>query len=354
MLKPLSEFKFLRLTSANVATPSRRGQAPRIERFAELRVLARRAPRVLKGGAPMSTGSVANRTVALAGRAAEPRVGEAMLTLARHLRGRGAQVRALASQDLDFGDLAVELVAEGELPHGADLVVAVGGDGAMLHAARMAAVSGVPVLGVNRGRLGFLADVGPERMVESVDDALEGRCIPEARMLLQATVRRGGSVVSALALNDVAVAKHDTGRMLDLRTWVNGAYVNTHAGDGFIVSTSTGSTAYALSCGGPIVHPALAAIVLVPICPHTLSDRPIVVGADSVVELELAGRPETRAQVVCDGIPMCELEPGLRLVVQRAAMTATLLHPPGHDYFRLLRSKLHWGRSGRDGEHPGN
>jgi NAD+ kinase len=302
----------------------------------------------------MSNGNVVYRTVALAGRPGEPRVGEAMLGLAAHLLQRGALVRAAGGHEADFGPLDVELVPESELALGADLVVAVGGDGTMLHAARIAAACGVPVLGVNRGRLGFLADIGPGRMLESVDDALDGRCVPETRMLLQATVRSGDSPCIALALNDVAVAKHDTGRMLDLRTWVDQAFVNTHAGDGFIISTSTGSTAYALSCGGPIVHPGLAAIVLVPICPHTLSDRPIVVSADSVVELELAGRPETRAQVVCDGIPLCELEPGLRLRVERAAVSATLLHPPGHDYFRILRSKLHWGRGGRNGPESGD
>jgi NAD+ kinase len=142
--------------------------------------------------------------------------------------------------------------------------------------------------------------------------------------------------------------------MLDLRTWVDGTYVNTHGGDGFIVSTSTGSTAYALSCGGPIVHPNLAALVLVPICPHTLSDRPIVVGADSIVEIELADRFETRAQVVCDGKVLSELEPGARLRVCRAAISATLLHPPDHDYYRILRSKLHWGRGGRTTQTPDN
>lgn len=302
----------------------------------------------------MSTAIVATRTVALAGRPDEPRVGEAMLTLAAHLLERGARVRAATGQQLDFAPHAVEIVAESGLAPGADFIVAVGGDGTLLHAARMAAAHGVPVLGVNRGRLGFLADVSPARMLESVDDALDGRCVPEARMLLQATVSGDGTQVSAIALNDVAIAKHDTGRMLDLRTWVNGAFVNTHAGDGFVVSTSTGSTAYALSCGGPIVHPGLAAIVLVPICPHTLSDRPIVVGAESIVEIELAGRPETRAQVVCDGMPVCELEPGLRLRVERAAVSATLLHPPGHDYFRILRSKLHWGRGGRNGPPAGD
>ena len=129
--------------------------------------------------------------------------------------------------------------------------------------------------------------------------------------------------------------------------------VNTHTGDGFIVATSTGSTAYALSCGGPIMHPSLDAVVLVPICPHTLSDRPIAVPAGSVVELELADRFESRAQVVCDGIVLADLEPGMRLRVERAKVSATLLHPPGHDYYRILRSKLHWGRGTRDGQPPG-
>jgi NAD+ kinase len=275
-----------------------------------------------------------------------------MLGLAAHLLERGRHVRAVSGLDIDFGLLPVTQVAEAELARGADLLVAVGGDGTMLHAARMAAAAAVPVLGVNRGRLGFLADVGPERMLESVDDALEGRCLPESRMLLEARVQCDGRSVTALALNDIVVSKRETGRMLDLRTWVDGAYVNTHGGDGFIVSTSTGSTAYALSCGGPIVHPSLSVIVLVPVCPHTLSDRPIVVSADSIVEIELADRFEARAQVVCDGMVLSDLEPGERLRICRASISATLLHPPGHDYYRILRSKLHWGRGGRTGQPP--
>jgi len=300
----------------------------------------------------MSTGNTVYSTVALAGRASDPRVGEAMLALAAHLLERGRHVLAVDGVEIDFGLLPVTRVAEGELAKAADLLVAVGGDGTMLHTARMAAAEGVPVLGINRGRLGFLADVGPDRMLESVDDALEGRCLPETRMLLEAQVQFNGQQISALALNDIVVAKRETGRMLDLRTWVDGTYVNTHGGDGFIVSTSTGSTAYALSCGGPIVHPSLAALVLVPICPHTLSDRPIVVGAESIVEIELADRFEARAQVVCDGMVLSELEPGERLRVCRAAISATLLHPPDHDYYRILRSKLHWGRGGRATQPP--
>jgi NAD+ kinase len=290
--------------------------------------------------------------VALAGRAVDPRVGEAMRTLAQHLLGKGHTVRVIADEALALEGPGVHTVLETDLALDADLIVAVGGDGTMLHAARMAAMADVPVLGINRGRLGFLADVGPEQMVQSLDDALGGRCQAERRMLLAAQILADGRSIDALALNDVVVAKRETGRMVDVRTWVNGAYVNTHVGDGFIIATPTGSTAYALSCGGPIVHPSLDAVVLVPVCPHTLSDRPIVVPADSVVEIELADRFESRAQVVCDGIVLCDLDPGVRLRIERARVSATLLHPPGHDYYRILRSKLHWGRGTRDGQPP--
>jgi NAD+ kinase len=182
----------------------------------------------------MSTGTAAYRTVALAGRPAEPRIGEAMLALAGHLLRQGVRVRAAADDGMSLAPLDVDLVPEAGLALGADLVVAVGGDGTMLHAARVAAACGVPVLGVNRGRLGFLADVSPEKMLESVDDALAGRCVAEIRMLLQATILGGGQHGTALALNDVAVARQDMGRMLDLNTWVDHAFVNTHAGDGFM------------------------------------------------------------------------------------------------------------------------
>ena len=301
----------------------------------------------------MDTRPPGRTCVALAGRAVDPRVGEAMRTLAQHLLGKGHAVRVIADEALALDGAGVHTVSETELAPGADLIVAVGGDGAMLHAARMAAMADVPVLGVNRGRLGFLADVGPEQMLQSLDDALAGRCQAERRMLLAAQILTDGRPIDALALNDVVVAKRETGRMVDVRTWVNGAYVNTHVGDGFIIATPTGSTAYALSCGGPIVHPSLDAIVLVPVCPHTLSDRPIVVPAGSVVEIELADRFESRAQVVCDGIVLCDLDPGVRLRIERARVSATLLHPPGHDYYRILRSKLHWGRGTREGQPPG-
>jgi len=138
--------------------------------------------------------------------------------------------------------------------------------------------------------------------------------------------------------------KHDTGRTLDFETRIDGTYVNTHDGDGFIVASPTGSTAYALSCSGPIVEPHLSALVLVPICAHTLSDRPIVVAAACVIEVVLLERPDTQANVSCDGALLGELTTADRLEVTTAAERVTLLHPPGHDYYRLLRSKLRWGR----------
>jgi NAD+ kinase len=202
----------------------------------------------------------------------------------------------------------------------------------------------VPLLGINRGRLGFLTDVMPQDMLSCLDAALAGGLQRETRPLLQACLHAEGSQGQSLALNDVVLQKAGTGRMLDFETRVNGNYVNTHAGDGIVIASATGSTAYALSCGGPIIEPSLDVLVLAPICPHTLSDRPVVVSARSEIEIQLLEREDTRAQVVCDGAVLGDLNPEGRLHITVASKRITLLHPPGHDYFSLLRSKLHWGR----------
>ena len=154
------------------------------------------------------------------------------------------------------------------------------------------------------------------------------------------------------ALNDIVIQRYETGRMIELATWIGGAFVNSHGGDGLVIATPTGSTAYALSCGGPIMHPHLDAVVIAPISPHTLSDRPIVVRRDSEIEVRLNGRTTSRAQITFDGTTLGDLERDGRLVVGPARETVTLLHPHGHDYYRILRSKLHWGRSARETEPP--
>ena len=285
------------------------------------------------------------QTCALLGRFEENTVRETSAALLPHLRARGLTTLIQHSAaGLAFGDL-VTAVSDEDLVARARLAIVIGGDGSLLYAARLMAASGIPMLGISRGRLGFLTDVMPQDMLQCVDAALEGRCHADHRPLLQARViAADGSVRSQLALNDVVLAKWETGRILDFETRVDGCYVNTHGGDGLVVASATGSTAYALSCGGPIVDPKLDVLVVVPICPHTLADRPIVVSGRSTISVVLHERHDTRAQVTCDGVVLCELRAGERLEVSPSAHRITLLHPPGYDYFRLLRSKLHWGR----------
>jgi len=288
--------------------------------------------------------------IALVGKIEDARVADSLALLATHLRARGLSVAV-------DRDAVMEGLPEGllrrpvsELGEDADLIVAIGGDGTMLFAAQLALSRGVPLLGVNRGRLGFLTDVLPDEMIASVDGVLAGRYETDRRELLSASlVHADCAALACRALNDVVVQRQESGRMVELEIWIDGSFVNTHGGDGLVVATSTGSTAYALSCGGPIIHPSLSAVVIAPISPHTLSDRPIVVRRESRLEIRLVLRSGARAQVTCDGVPLGDLEPTSRLAIGPAAESITLLHPLGHDYFRLLRSKLHWGRSGRSG-----
>ncbi len=284
---------------------------------------------------------------ALIGRFSDPRVAESALALLPHLKKRGIRALLPESDPLTASADLADRVPEAEIANHADLVIAIGGDGTLLYAARLVARRGVPLMGINRGRLGFLTDVLPKDMLDSVDAALEGRCERDERALLEARViGANGLIKRALALNDVVLQKWETARMLDFETWIDGVYVNTHGGDGMVVASSTGSTAYALSCGGPIVAPHLDVLVVAPICPHTLSDRPIVVSGRSVITLKLIDRPDTRAQVTCDGVSLGELAPGDRLEIHPTAQKITLLHPNKFEYYRLLRSKLHWGRGG--------
>jgi NAD+ kinase len=287
------------------------------------------------------------KTIALVGNTRDVRVAECMLSLAAHFHSRGIDTLVDPGVGLDFPLGTVTPCPELSFATRAELIVAIGGDGTLLYAARLVAGHAVPLLGVNRGRLGFLTDVSPKSMVEDLDTVLAGGYTEDRRSLLAAHLaRRGVEPVTALALNDVVVGKSDPGRTMDCETTINGRFVNSHTGDGIVIATATGSTAYALSCGGPIVEPNLDVWVLAPICPHTLSDRPIVVRAGSKIQICMAERPGSPAQVTCDGTTLGELDQGDTLFVEGAEAQISLLHPPGYDYFRLLRSKLHWGRGG--------
>jgi NAD+ kinase len=285
------------------------------------------------------------RRCALFGNFKDERVAESATLLVPHLRARGVECLLAAESPGCPGCESTSRIPEVELGARADLGLAIGGDGTLLYAARLVAQHGVPLLGINRGRLGFLTDVTPPEMLSCVDAALEGRCSVDRRPLLGAHLDSARGHSNALhALNDIVLNKWETGRMIDFETWIDGRYVNTHGADGLVVASATGSTAYALSCGGPIIDPKLDVLVVVPICPHTLSDRPIVVSGRSSIELRLVERPDTRAQVTCDGAMLGEFLPGDRLEIRPSEHGITLLHPEDYDYFRLLRSKLHWGR----------
>ncbi len=288
-------------------------------------------------------------TIAILGRHEDSRVADPMRAVTEHLTKAGITV--LASRRMQL-DLAVTRMDEGELCQHADLVIAIGGDGTMLHASRLARESGTPILGINRGRLGFLADVTPDEMIASVEQVLNGNYTRDTRMLLEARLKNddGGETV-AYALNDVVLKRRETGRMVDFSTRVDGAFVNTHSGDGLIVATPTGSTAYSLSCGGPIISPQLDAVVVVPVCPHTLTDRPLVIPARQSIEVELLERDATTASITVDGRHMGRIRPVDQLRISTAEQRITLVHPPSYDFYEILRSKLFWGRDSRKRQH---
>ena len=282
------------------------------------------------------------KRVGLIGKSADKNVSASLRTLAAYLEKLKAKVLLDEGIAEHFPNDSYPVADRSTLASKCDLAIVVGGDGTLLNAARSLAGPGVAVLGVNLGRLGFLVDVSPEDMTEQLDNVFAGDFIKEERTLLQATIVRDGEIRSeCMALNDVVVHKKDVARMIELETYIDGAFLNSNRSDGLIVATPTGSTAYALSGGGPILHPRLAALTLVPICPHTLSNRPIVVHDDSVIEIVVhAG--SIAAQLSCDGQLSQPLEPGDHVTVRKHAHTLQLLHPPGHDFFRILREKLRW------------
>jgi len=288
------------------------------------------------------------KNVGLWGRLCEASVAEPALAIVAHMRSRGIDVFLPEQEGIPAELSDVTCLPTQELPGAVDLMVAIGGDGTLLHAARGVARQSVPLLGINLGRLGFLTDISPQHMQQTIDAILGGDFVEESRLMLQARISddENGSE-SMLALNDVVLKTGQTGHMQDFSTFIDGEYVNTHGGDGLIVATATGSTAYALSCGGPIIQPNVDALVIVPICPHTLSDRPLVIRASSQIEVRVRPRFDDRPQVACDGDSLGEMGADDVLRINVADETVKLLHPRDLNYYELLRSKLSWGHSNR-------
>ena len=226
-----------------------------------------------------------------------------------------------------------------------DLVIAIGGDGTMLMASHLLCDLDVPLLGINMGHVGFLSDIPADDIANNLDAILGGNYVEDVRFLLRGQVFRNDScILEDYSLNDVIIQKWNIARLVELETFINGAFVHRHRSDGLIVATPTGSTAYALSGGGPVVHPSLDALVLVPICPHSLTNRPIVVGGDSRVEVVVGTREIDHARLTFDGEIKLELAPSDRICIEKKDKKIRLIHPPDHNQFHILREKLHWSK----------
>lgn len=224
-----------------------------------------------------------------------------------------------------------------------NLAMVVGGDGTMLSAARILSHHDVPTVGVNLGRLGFLTDIAIDEIDSSIEAILSGHYLLEQRTLLRTTVwRQQREVFSGVSLNDAAIAKGNSGRMIEFETRIDGIFVSHTRSDGIIISTPTGSTAYSLSAGGPIIYPTLPVLSIAPICPHTLSNRPIVINENSEIEISSLSAPETHANLSLDGLIVCELQGNETVRLTRAEKKLSMIRFESYDHFKTLRSKLGW------------
>jgi NAD+ kinase len=230
----------------------------------------------------------------------------------------------------------------------AELIVSIGGDGTMLQSAKLAYQYDLPITGINKGRLGFLTDINPQEADQVLDDIISGNYTTENRILIEAFISTNSINKSiGYAFNDIVINRKETGRMIRVETSIDNSFINTHEGDGFIVATPTGSTAYSLSCGGPILKPDVEALLLVPICPHSLNDRPMVVPSSSEITLRYVSEQDVSAGIDLDGDTVYELKIGDNLVIKKAAKPICLIHPENYDYFDNLKSKLLWGKDKR-------
>lgn len=256
------------------------------------------------------------------------------------LRARGYEV-FVDSETAEI--LNIEGYLRPQIPSLADIIIVLGGDGTMLSVARLVGSRGIPILGVNLGGLGFITEVNRSELFDAVEKVLSGSCTIEERIMLSALVFRSGEkIADFIVLNDVVINKGALARITDLETYINSVYVTTFKADGLIISTPTGSTAYSLSAGGPILYPTLNSIVLTPICPHTLTNRPIVLPDDFIIEVILRSESED-VFLTLDGQVGFSLRKNDIVQIKKADFTTKLLIPCERDYFQILRTKLKWG-----------
>lgn len=284
------------------------------------------------------------KRIGLVGRPGHRGVVETLQKLEEVLKGYDVQVMIDDKSSALTPGHGFDVVSRESLGSSCDLVIVVGGDGSMLSVAKSLCNHNVPVLGINRGRLGFLTDIIPEEIEERIADIMAGEYTEETRFLIECELHRDGQIIeSSYALNDIVLNPGTAARMIEFELFINEQFVNSQQSDGLIVATPTGSTAYALSAGGPIMHPSLNALVLVPMYPHSLSSRPLVVDADSIIRIKVGKVRSLQPQVSCDGATIFAANPGDSVVVRKKTEPLRLIHPKDHDFYQTCRSKLGWG-----------
>jgi NAD+ kinase len=277
------------------------------------------------------------------GRYQDTDVQATLSTLRTHLESRGLEVYLGDTTASNIPGPRIEDSGK-PLSDTIDLGIVIGGDGTMLHAARSLAPVGLPLIGVNLGRLGYLTDIPAGQMTQLIDELLAGQFTIEERIMLQVEVFADDQLAEhGVALNDVALVKGETGRMIEFETYVNGESVGRTRGDGMILSTPTGSTAYALSVGGPILHPLLPAILFAPVCPHSLGQRPLVLDDSSHIKIDIVDLAGAGANVFVDGIHRIAVAETDFLIVRRADIATRMIRINSHNHYTALRSKLGWG-----------
>ncbi len=289
------------------------------------------------------------KTIGLIGKYADPSVEDALVSLHEYFLSNDCNVLLDENTAAVFTDHEMEPVTRSQLGERCDLVIIVGGDGTLLSAARTLVGFGVPLLGINLGHLGFLVDLCAIDVHKALDEIMAGEYTEENRFLIISEIERDGDYFGGgNAFNDVVIHKADVARMIEIETYVDNKFMHSMHADGLIISTPTGSTAYSLSGGGPILYPSLNVLELVPICPHTMSNRPVVISGDSEIDIVVSDHFSTQAQVTYDGQINFTLLPGDHVKIMRHPKHITILHPKDYDYFEILRAKLRWGEKLRN------
>ena len=283
------------------------------------------------------------KIIGILGKPSDPSVAETLSKLGQFLTDKQYRVFIDNNSATFINNPEIKSCAINDLGKYCDLVIAVGGDGTFLTAARATAQHNVPLIGVNLGRLGFLVDISPEELNSNLERMLQGNYLEEKRYLLRAKVIRDHQVIQEeTAVNEIVIHRWITPSMIEIMTKIDGVYLNSQRSDGLIISTPTGSTAYALSAGGPILHPSLNALVLVPLNPHTLSNRPIVIDDSAEIELSFCQTKQINALVTCDHVEIPEVLISDKILIKKDPKPISILHPEDHDFFYILREKLNW------------